>query len=194
MTAASTDSQPRGFFKRLASKIINGGGWFTFIRSSISSQIASWTDMAVSNLFFALILTGLDPFYRSNIAVCIGAVAGGIINCCINYRFTFHAQGQSVKAVAVKYVMVWTGSLLLNMYGTTGVTALLSSWTWLADIGFKTDGFFAVARLLVSLIVSLAWNFVLQRNFVYRAGPFDRYAIRAVDFFIPGRHPKSSSH
>lgn len=193
MTAVTPDTPRQGFFKRLASKIINGGGWFTFIRSSISSQIASWTDMAVSNLFFALILTGLDPFYRSNIAVCIGAVAGGIINCCINYRFTFHAQGQSVKAVAVKYVMVWTGSLLLNMYGTTGVTALLASWTWLSDIGFKTDGFFAVARLLVSLIVSLAWNFVLQRNFVYRAGAFDRYAIRAVDFFIPG-HRKSSSH
>lgn len=112
--------------KKLGNKIVNGGGFFTFIRSSISSQIASWTDMGTRMLFYAFVFSALDPFYRSNLSVAVGAFVGGVVNCCINYRFTFHASGQSVKAVIVKYLMVWTGSLLLNMYGTTFLSMLLS--------------------------------------------------------------------
>lgn len=184
------------FFSKLYDKVMHSGGWFTFIRSSISSQIASWIDMGTSMLFYAFVFSALDPFYRSNLSVAVGAVMGGIVNCCINYRFTFHAQGQDVKAVALKYLLVWTGSLLLNMYGTTGVATLLSRWEWLLSIGFKPDGIFAAARLFASLVVSLAWNFVLQRNFVYRPTAFDPWAIRFINLFIPSRrlHPNGDKN
>ncbi len=182
------------FFSKLYDKVMHSGGWFTFIRSSISSQIASWIDMGTSMLFYAFVFSALDPFYRSNLSVAVGAVMGGIVNCCINYRFTFHAQGQDVKAVALKYLLVWTGSLLLNMYGTTGVATLLSRWEWLLSIGFKPDGIFAAARLFASLVVSLAWNFVLQRNFVYRPTAFDPWAIRFINLFIPSRRRHSDGH
>ncbi|MDE6683234.1 MAG: hypothetical protein K2J87_07395, partial [Muribaculaceae bacterium] len=49
----------------------------------------------------------------------------------------------------------------------------------LIDMGFRPDGFFAAARLLTSLIVSLVWNFLLQRYFVFRNTSFDR---KIVDF------------
>lgn len=180
---------------KIYDKVMHSGGWFTFIRSSISSQISSWTDIGVSMLLFAFVFTALDPFYRSNLSVAAGAVAGGIVNCSINYRFTFHAKGQSVRAVALKYLMVWTGSLLLNMYGTTGLATLLSHWDWLISIGFRPDGIFAAARLSASLVVSLAWNFVLQRNFVYRPSAFDPVAIRIVNFFVPvRRHSAGASN
>ncbi|MGM9860058.1 MAG: hypothetical protein ACI31C_04800 [Muribaculaceae bacterium] len=182
----------KSFIKRAGDKLLNSGGWFTFIRSSISSQIASWTDMLTSFLLFAFVFSSLDMFYRSNLSVACGAVVGGIINCCINYKFTFHASGQSVKAVAVKYFIIWIGSLLLNMYGTTGLQILLGKWTWLVDIGFRPDGIFAAARLFVSLVVSLAWNFLMQRSFVYRPNGFDRYAIAFINFFIP-RHRHSGA-
>lgn len=146
--------------------------------------------MAVRMIFYAFIFSALDPFYRSNLSVAIGAVCGGIVNCTINYRFTFRASGQSVKAVAVKYLMVWTGSLLLNMYGTTFAAMGLSKWQWLINLGFKPDGIFAAATLTVSLIVSLCWNFLLQRGFVYRPSPFDRYAIAFVDLFNPKKSKK----
>ena len=170
-----------GSLGKIKNKLVNGGGLFTFLRSSVAAQIASWTDMAVRFIFFSFVFRALDPFIRSNLSVAVGAVMGGIINCIINYRFTFHAKGQSVKAVAVKYFLVWTGSLLLNMYGTTFVGMALSHWEWLINLGFTPDGIFAASTLLVSLIVSLAWNFVLQRNFVYRPSPFDRYAIGFIN-------------
>lgn len=164
-------------------KLVSGHGIFTFLRSSISSQISSWIDMGTSFVFFAWIFFALDDFWRSMLSVAVGAVCGGIVNCCINYRFTFHATGQPVKSVAVKYALVWTGSLLLNMYGTTFFGDLLSRWQFLLDMGFTPDGIFATSRLTISLIVSLAWNFVLQRNFVYRQSAFDPYAIKFIVFF-----------
>ena len=181
------------FVRKAKHKIVSGGGIFTFVRSSISSQIASWSDMCTRMLFYSIIFVSLPPFYRSNLSVAVGAIVGGVINCCINYRFTFHASGQSVKAVGVKYLLVWTGSLLLNMYGTTYAGMLLSRWEWLVGLGFTADGIFAAATLTVSLVVSLAWNFVLQRNFVYRPSGFDPLAIGFVDFFIPKRKHSSNT-
>ncbi len=169
-------------FLELKDKFLNSGGLLsTFLRSSVSSQVASWVDLGMSMLFYSFVFTALEPFYRSNLSVAVGAIAGGIVNCCINYQFTFHAKGQSVKAVSVKYFLVWTGSLLLNMYGTTGLASLLSHWEWLLGLGFKPDGIFAASRLTASLAVSWGWNFVLQRNFVYRPTWFDQYAIKIVD-------------
>lgn len=163
-------------------KVVNGGGVFTFLRMTLSSQLASWTDMGSRVIFYTFLLTGLPEFYRSNVSVAIGAVIGGIINCCINYKFTFHASGQSVKAVGFKYFVVWVGSLLLNMYGTTFLAMALNKWSWLYTLNFTEDGIFAASTLLVSLVVSLGWNFVLQRNFVYRPSKFDPCAIGIVDF------------
>lgn len=176
--------------KDLKDKVVNGGGVFTFLRSSVASQLASWTDLGLRFILFRFVLMGMNEFYRSNLSVAIGSVVGGIINCTLNYKYTFHASGQSVKAVGVKYFLVWTGSLLLNMYGTTFATLLVGRWTWLHTLGFTTDGIFAAATLLVSLIVSLAWNFVLQRNFVYRQSKFDPAAIKFVNFFLP-RHRRT---
>ncbi len=171
------------YLNTIKDKVVNGGGLFTFIRSSMSSQVASWIDMGTRFIFFSFILRGLDPFYRSNLSVAIGAIVGGIVNCTINHKFTFHASGQNVKGVIVKYFLVWIGSLLLNMYGTTLLQIPLRDWDWLIRQGFTPDGIFAATTLIVSLIVSLAWNFVLQRNFVYRPSRFDRYAIAFIDLF-----------
>lgn len=149
---------------------------FTFLRSIASSQAASWVDLGLGFILFSLI--GLEPW----LATACGAVCGGVVNCIINYRFTFHAQGCAWSAVVVKYFMVWVGSLTLNSLGTQWLTSLLNDWTWLQSIGFRPDGAYATARIVTSLLVSWFWNFVLQRHFVYRPTRFDRYAVAAWDF------------
>lgn len=177
--AKKTLTDPRNnmqFLKKIGNNILkNDNVVFTFIRSSISSQISSWTDMIVSFCMFAWVL------HVAWLSTAIGAVCGGIVNCIVGYKFTYHATGVSKRAVAVKFIMVWFGSLVLNSVGTEVLTHLLEKWTWLETIGFKPDGYFAAARLTVSLIVSLAWNFVLQRTFVFRPNRFDSTAIRIVE-------------
>lgn len=150
---------------------------FTYLRSIVASQSASWLDMGLGFALFAW--AGLMPW----LATGIGAVAGGVLNCIINYRFTFRASGCDWRAIAVKYTLIWLGSLLLNAFGTQAVYYVLQNWPWLETVGFRPDGYYAAARLFVSLMVSWFWNFALQRYFVYRPSSFDRYAIALAEFF-----------
>lgn len=149
---------------------------YSFVRAAAASQTASWVDLFTGFALFAWLGFGTAT------ATAIGAILGGVINCIINFKFTFHAQGVSWRAVALKYMLVWIGSLLLNTYGTAGLYYLLDHWSWLESIGFNADGYYAAARLTTSLLVSWFWNFILQRCFVYRLTSFDPIAIRIVNF------------
>ena len=162
--------------RRVAAKVIKSDSLVpTFLRSILSSQCSSWTDMLISFAAFAWL--HLTPF----LSTAIGAFVGGVVNCVINYRFTFHATDIPWKAVVMKFALVWAGSLLLNSYGTHLLYYLFTQWDWLIDMGFRPDGFFAAARLLTSLIVSLVWNFLLQRYFVFRNTSFDRKIVEFLE-------------
>ncbi len=180
-----------GRIKNISGRILNSDhiAW-TFLRSAVSSQTASWVDLLISFCLFAW--ADFTPW----MSTALGALAGGIVNCIINYHFTFHAAECSWRAVVVKYAMVWAGSLMLNSFGTQTVYYIISKWQWLIDMGFRPDGFFAAARLVVSLAVSWFWNFLLQRYFVYRPTSFDKKAIAFVYFITPPRKHgnKKESH
>ena len=166
--------------KKIKDKLLHSDSiCFTFLRSLVSSQAASWADMSIGFVLFSVV--GLSTF----VSTAVGAISGGILNCLINYRFTFHASHCSWRAVSVKYAMVWVGSVLLNSFGTELLYRLFKLWPWLEQIGFTDDGFYAAARLLASLIISLGWNFILQRNLVYRESRFDKYAIRFTNTLWP---------
>lgn len=172
--------------KKIGSNILNSDQLvFTFIRSAGAAQFASWIDLGTGFVLFAF------AHFAPWISTAIGAFAGGVINCILNYRFTFHANTCPWKAVMVKYAIVWVGSLLLNSLGTEFLYYGLMHWPWLETVGFKPDGYFAAARLAVSGIVSLGWNFILQRNFVYTNRKFDKCAIAFANF-ITGK--KSFHH
>lgn len=182
---ASHSHKPRpgnSRLRRWGGKFLNGNGIFTFLRSTVTSQISSWTDMIVAFVFYAWVFSplGTDPL-RSSMATVIGLVIGGIVNCSINYKFTFTADHCPVKAMAFKFLLIWTGNLILNTSGTTALDHLLQNITLLRQWGFKPDGIFATARLTVSLIVSLAWNYPLNKNFVYMPTRFDATAIKIVN-------------
>lgn len=172
-----------GKLKQLRSNIAHSDSLlFSFLRSGASSQAASWVDLSLGFALFAWL--GLAPW----LSAAIGALCGGAVNCVLCYRYTFHAQGCPWKAVIIKYAMVWLGSLILNSGGTEVCYYLIQNWNFLEDLGFKPDGYYAAARIGVSLLVGWFWNFILQRYFVFRHSSFDPYAIRLVDALLPGRH------
>lgn len=158
----------------------NDGLGFTFLRSTISSQVCSWVDMLTSFILFSV--CNLTPW----LSTATGAFVGGICNCIVNYKFTFHAQGVLWRAAIVKFFFVWTGSMLLNSFGTQFLYYMIRDWQWLSEqVGLGEDPSFIVARLTVSLVVSLAWNFQLQRSFVFRQSWADKYIVRFVDKLFP---------
>lgn len=159
---------------------------FTYLRSIVTSQAAGWTDMFIGFALFAW--AGFTPW----LSTALGALCGGILNCILNYRFTFRADDCDWRAVMVKYTLVWIGSMLLNAFGTQTVFHLMSSMPWLETIGFRPDGYYAVARIFTSLMVSWFWNFVLQRYFVYRPCRIDRYFVKTL--YILGVRLKSDKN
>lgn len=162
-------------FKEIGNTLLKSNNLvITYLRSIVSSQAASWTDYIVCFLLFSL--AGLGSFW----ATAAGAFCGGVINCIINYKFTFRAEGCDWRAVVVKYAVVWTGSLLLNSYGTEWFYGVVGGWEWVNNLGASENVVFIGSRLFVSLMVSWFWNFALQRYVVYRPMPFDKYIVSAL--------------
>lgn len=161
----------------------------TFLRSALSSQASGWVDLAVGFVMFNWVFN----HNLSWLSTAIGVVAGGIVNCILCYKFTFRADNVPWKAVVVKYALVWLGNLILNSGGTELVYMLLGKLRFLEELGFKPAGYYTAARLFMSLMVSWFWNFVLQRNWVYRPSGFDpaavRFMTRLLTFFGVRQHP-----
>lgn len=148
---------------RLIDALAHKGGIFMFLRAQFASQVASITDFTVTIVLFKIF--GLFYVY----ATFLGSVFGGIVNCVVNYRFTFKSSDVKMKHVAAKYLLVWVCSIFLNTYGTYLVTELLANFTWLREfLGHMFDDVFLVSKLFVSLLVGFLWNYNMQRFFVYR--------------------------
>ena len=123
---------------------------WTFSKAQFSAQVATIADFSVS-----MLLAELFGIYYVWASFC-GALSGGIVNCIVNYRWVFDDTRELRKrAIAVKYAIVWSGSILLNTAGTYALTEL-------------SGQYFIFAKIIVAVCVALLWNYQLQRLFVYR--------------------------
>ena len=122
----------------------------TFGKAQCSAAVATGCDFALT----VALAQFCHLWYAS--ATCLGAVFGGVVNCCINYRWVFHAFGMKKKYVALRYVTVWLGSIFLNTWGTYRLTE------WL---GIN----FVIVKAAVAVTVAVMWNYQLQKHFVFRS-------------------------
>ena len=76
-----------------------------------------------------------------------------IINFSINKYWTYQSKKPSLSSQLVKFYIVAAGSILLKSNGTVLFTALL-------HIDYK------ITRVIVDLIVSIGFNFMLQKYWV----------------------------
>lgn len=143
-----------------------------FLRSVMSSQVSTVVDYIVSFVFFAAVNLSTE------LSACLGAVAGGVVNCITNYKFTFKMKDCSYFAIGVKFFLIWTGSLLLNTFGTGAIDDMLSMSTLFERWDVSRDMIFALSRITTSLLVSIFWNFLLQRYFVFAPTRFDNFLDR----------------
>lgn len=120
----------------------------TFGKAQISAWIASFVDFAVTIILaqFAELWYGYSTF--------IGTLMGGITNCIINYKWVFHPDSINKRHVAARYMIVWTGSILLNTFGTLSLTE-------------ATGVSFIIVKAAVAVAVAVLWNYQMQRLFVF---------------------------
>lgn len=151
------------WIKGIVKKICKKDGFFTFMRAQFTSQISSATDFLVT-----IVLAKLFDIYYV-LATSIGSVAGGIVNCTINYYWTFKSKECKKKYVLIKYTLVWIGSICLNTWGVYWLTESIQRVPWVQEtLAHFFDNIFIVSKVIVSLLVGWFWNYNLHRTFVYK--------------------------
>ena len=151
------------WIKKLPKNILKKDGFFMFLRAQFSSQVSSFVDFLVTILLAKL----FDMYYVY--ATSLGSVSGGIVNCVVNYYWTFKAKDCKKKYVVIKYILVWFGSIGLNTWGVYGLTESIQRVPWVQQtLSYVFDDLFIVCKVVVSLLVGWFWNYNLHRSFVYR--------------------------
>lgn len=151
------------WIKKIVRKISTQKGIFTFLRAQLSSQLASFTDFLVT-----IVLVNVFHFYYVY-ATFTGSVCGGITNCVVNYRWTFKVMDVKKRYVAIRYLIVWGGSIFLNTSGIYLMTELLKKIISFAEFPtYFADNIFIISKIVVSLLVGFFWNYNMHRFFVYK--------------------------
>lgn len=124
----------------------------TFLKAQAASVIGSVADFVVYAMLVKL--TAETPLLVS-IATAVGAIAGGIVNFVISRKWVFNEGQKRPHIQAMRYVLVWVGSILLNSSGMYLIT-------------YFTNLNFIVARLLVGITIGVTYNYTLQKSFVFK--------------------------
>jgi putative flippase GtrA len=120
------------------------------MRHNWASIIAAGVDYVV--MIACVELLGLGPVA----ATPFGAVSGAVTNFTLGRRFTYKRTNAPVPGQAWRYALVSAASLGLNTGGEYLFNHVLSIQ-------------YLVARMISSVIVSNAWNYPMQRYFVFSA-------------------------
>ena len=119
-----------------------------FFKAQLSSLISTGVDFIVT--------IALVELFRVNylIAATNGAVAGAITNFTINKFWTFKQEGKEFKMEGPKYIVVWLGSIGLNVIGSN----LLIK---------QTNIHYILTKIIVSVTVGVTFNYLLQKYYVF---------------------------
>jgi len=123
----------------------------------LKAQAAAITGSAIDFLVFTIMvqLIGGTPNELS-LATAVGAFCGGLINFIIVRKWVFSEGQKGAHVQAGRYILVWAGSILLNSRGMYLIT------TYSTTIDKYT------ARVLVSILVGVFYNYFLQKRFVFK--------------------------
>lgn len=137
-----------------------------FMRAQLSAQVATVTDFLLSILLNQF--AGVYYVY----ATLAGSIAGGLVNCIINYKWTFRTDDCSPIHVLFKYILVWIGSIGLNLWGTYLLTEFLMIQDGL--LRFHPSTAFITSKVIIAIMVAVLWNYNLHRTFVFKQSHIQR--------------------
>lgn len=121
----------------------------TFAKAQIASFLASMVDYFIT--IFCVEVLGFWYVVSSG----LGTIIGGITNFSLGRRWVFRGGEKERRIQAFRYFLVWVGYLLLATFGVYLLTHLG---------GFN----YIVSKITVTLFLAIAYNYPLQKKFVFR--------------------------
>lgn len=125
--------------------------FFIFVKAQASAFIGGIVDYAI--MIACTEFIGI----HYTISILISGTIGAVVNFSINRKWTFNAEQEPLKYQLPKFVVVVIGSIILKSAGTY----LFTNWL---SINYK------FGRILTDIIVSLGFNYTLQKYWVFRKG------------------------
>ena len=125
----------------------------TFLKAQAAAITGSAADFLVFSVMVLFIGSTPD---KLSIATAIGAFCGGLVNFIIGRKWVFNEGQKGTHVQAGRYILVWAGSILLNSRGVYWVTTYFTTLNFL------------IARILVSILVGVTYNYFLQKRFVFK--------------------------
>ena len=122
---------------------------FTFLKAQASSLISTAVDFLVT-----IALKEIFGLYYL-VANVVGIICGGVTNFLLGRYLVFSSKEKKVETQAFRYVIVWLGNFGLNIGGVYVFTDIMG-------IEYK------ISKVVVSLIVGIGYNYVLQKFFVFK--------------------------
>jgi putative flippase GtrA len=122
---------------------------FVFSQHQISAAAATAVDFAV--MIVCKSGLGLTPFK----ATAIGSLFGAFISFTLGRRWVFQSVAGDIRGQALRYAFVSTLSLIFNAVGEKLIVQVL---------GMN----YIFARVVLSVVVGMIWNFPMHRYFVFR--------------------------
>jgi putative flippase GtrA len=120
----------------------------SFFRYNLVAIIATMVDFGV----FLFLSSILEVWYIS--AAMAGAVSGGIVAFVFNRNWAFMGKDGKISMQALKYLLVWGGSITLN---TLGLYLLVEN-TNISQVA---------AKIIVSVMVGYGFNFLMNRFYIF---------------------------
>ena len=121
----------------------------TFTKAQIASLLATGLDFLLTIL---LVWAFGWPKLTASIA---GTLCGGIAHFLISRNWVFRAQEQKWSRQVNRYLLVWTGNLMLNV-------SLFYCLNHYLGINY------VLAKVVIATSIAVFYNYTLQKRFVFK--------------------------
>lgn len=121
----------------------------TFVKAQAASLAATIIDFSTT----VILVEWFHCWYLT--ASITGTISGGIANFMLGRKWVFVATAKTIPVQAFKYLLVWVGNLLLVSAGVY----LLTHYGGVS---------YVVSKVIVSVIVGISYNYLLQKKFVFK--------------------------
>ncbi len=85
----------------------------------------------------------------------IGLVLGGLTAFVLQRNWTFKKKDGKLSKQAIRYLIIWTTSILLNTIGLFLIVEYVGTHT-------------IIAKVIISIIVGFGFNFLMSKHFVFK--------------------------
>jgi len=120
----------------------------TFLKVQVASIIGS-----VADFFGAIVLVEIFHCWYI-IANFIGNIAGGVVQFVLCRNWVFKTGKGQIPLQAIKFILVWAGSLALSAAGVYLFTHYL-----------KIN--YIISKTITSILLGVSYNYLMQKKFVF---------------------------